>query len=95
MFAGFAPWHIMILLFLLAGFAAYWAPTIVAVIRRDQLPNVWSIVVIDFFLGWTLVGWLVALVMACRPAPTQPRYVVPPGWIPAPGQQQPPAPPTN
>jgi hypothetical protein len=94
MFAGLAPWHIIILVLLLAGFVAYWAPTIVAVMRKDQLPNVWSVLVINFFLGWTLVGWVVALALACRSAPTQSRYVVPPSWVTGPGQQ-PPAPPTD
>lgn len=68
MVASFAPWHILILLFLLLGFVAYWAPTIVAVIRKDQLPNIWAVVIINFLLGWTLIGWVVALVMACRSA---------------------------
>jgi hypothetical protein len=88
-----APWHILILVFLLVGFVVYWAPTIVALIRKDHLPNVWSVVAVNFFLGWTLVGWIVALVMACRSAPTQPQYMVPPGWVPGPGQQ--PSPPAT
>jgi hypothetical protein len=87
-----APWHILILVFLLLLFVGYWIPTIVAVIRKDHLANVASIVVINFFLGWTFVGWAVALTMACRPEPKQPTYGVPPGWFPGPGPQ-PPAPP--
>jgi hypothetical protein len=89
-----APWHIIILFLVLVGFVAYWVPTIVALVRKDNLPSLGSIVVINFFLGWTLVGWVVALAMACRSAPTQPQYVVPPGWVPGPGQQ-PPGPPTG
>jgi hypothetical protein len=28
--------------------------------------NLGSIFVIDLFLGWTLIGWVVALAMACK-----------------------------
>lgn len=65
--------------------AAYWVPTIVAAIRRDQIPNVGSIVVINLFAGWTVVGWVIALAMAVRSRPQQPAYVVPPGWMPPTG----------
>lgn len=52
--------------------AAYLAPSIVALDRKP--PNKWSIVVINVLLGWTLVGWAVALAMAVRdrPAPATP-----------------------
>jgi Superinfection immunity protein len=43
---------------------AYFLPTIVAVARK--VTNQGSVAVINFFLGWTLVGWVVALAMACR-----------------------------
>jgi Superinfection immunity protein len=42
----------------------YFLPTIVAVARK--VTNQGSVAVINFFLGWTLVGWVVALAMACR-----------------------------
>jgi hypothetical protein len=42
----------------------YFLPTIVALFR--QITNQGSVVVINFFLGWTLIGWVVALAMACR-----------------------------
>lgn len=44
----------------------YFIPLIVAVVRK--VPNVGSIGVINLFLGWTLIGWVVALAMACRSA---------------------------
>jgi hypothetical protein len=44
------------------GFLFYWIPTIVAVIRK--MPNTGSIVVINLFLGWTCIGWIVSLAMA-------------------------------
>lgn len=45
-------------------FAVYMVPTIVAAIRK--VPNMGSVVVINVLLGWTLVGWVVALAMAVR-----------------------------
>lgn len=54
------------------AFGAYWAPTIVALAREHHQKG--SIAVINAFLGWTLIGWVVALAMACsavRPVPRQ------------------------
>lgn len=55
---------IVLFAFLVVG---YFIPTIVALIRK--VPNTGSVVVINFFLGWTLVGWVVALAMAARSRP--------------------------
>ena len=44
----------------------YFIPTIVAT-QRNVL-NKWSVAVINLFLGWTLIGWVVALAMALRTA---------------------------
>ena len=46
--------------------AAYLLPLIVAGLRK--VPNVGSVAVINFFLGWTFIGWVVAMAMACRSA---------------------------
>ncbi len=43
---------------------AYFLPTIVAISRK--VTNQGSVAVINFFLGWTLIGWVAALAMACR-----------------------------
>ena len=74
---GSAAWGFV---FIVLGFAAYWVPTVVALIRTP--PHFGSIIVINVFLGWTIIGWVVALAMACRSRPHQPQYVVPPGWVP-------------
>lgn len=42
--------------------AAYFAPTIVAGLRQHH--QLGPIAVINFFLGWTLIGWVVAMAMA-------------------------------
>lgn len=55
----------------------YWIPTVVALVRRHEIPNVGSIVIINLFLGWTLVGWVVALAMACRSRPQPVMMMVP------------------
>jgi hypothetical protein len=47
----------------------YFIPSIVGAIRK--VPNIGSIVVINLFLGWTLIGWVVALAMAARSVPAR------------------------
>jgi hypothetical protein len=43
--------------------AIYFLPAIIAFNRNHH--NALAIVVLDVFLGWTLVGWVIALVWAC------------------------------
>ena len=50
--------------FILLLVAAYFLPTLIAVMR--QVPNTGSVVVINLLLGWTFVGWAVSLAMAAR-----------------------------
>jgi len=50
---------------LLAGL--YFTPLIVALIRK--VPNIGSLAVINIFLGWSIIGWIVALAMAARSVP--------------------------
>jgi hypothetical protein len=58
------PTTVMVLFF-------YFLPAIQAASRRHH--NLGSIIVINVFLGWTLIGWVVALAMACssvkKPSP--------------------------
>jgi putative effector of murein hydrolase LrgA (UPF0299 family) len=42
----------------------YFVPAGVAVARR--VPHWGSVLVIDLFLGWTVLGWIIALALACR-----------------------------
>jgi Superinfection immunity protein len=44
--------------------ALYFLPSIVAVARKVRHQG--SVVVINSFLGWTFIGWVIALAMACR-----------------------------
>ena len=47
--------------------AAYWFPTIMAFMRH--VPARGQVLVVNLFLGWTFIGWVVALVMALRAVP--------------------------
>jgi hypothetical protein len=54
----------------------YFIPTIVGAVRK--VPNIGSVLVINLFLGWTLIGWVVALAMAARSAsPPSTQFVIP------------------
>jgi hypothetical protein len=68
----------------------YFVPMVVAAIRRTTNRN--SVAVVNVFLGWTFIGWVVALAMSAsgnqdkvgpkqsnRSAPSQPMF----------GQQEP------
>jgi hypothetical protein len=44
--------------------ALYFVPIVVAISRK--VTNQGSVAVINVFLGWTVIGWIVALAMACR-----------------------------
>lgn len=86
---------------LIVVIALYFIPTIVAGLRH--VPNVGSVAVVNIFLGWTFIGWVVAMAMASRSAghstvvnvnpqqqltaPGAPGF--PPGWYeqPAGGQR--------
>jgi hypothetical protein len=47
-----------------AAILIYWIPSAVALYRK--VPNRGSIIVVNLFFGWTVVGWIVALAMAVR-----------------------------
>ena len=56
-----------IVLVVLAGFV-YFLPAITA--RERKVPEVGTVFILNLLLGWTLIGWVVALAMAYRtPAP--------------------------
>jgi uncharacterized membrane protein HdeD (DUF308 family) len=48
----------------MSGIVAYFAPALVALCR--DAPNRASIIVINVFAGWTLIGWVAALALAVR-----------------------------
>ena len=46
------------------GFVMYFLPSIIAFARSKRDTS--AIVLLNFFLGWTLIGWVVALVWAAK-----------------------------
>ena len=60
---GSAGTAILALIALIGFVMAYLLPTIVAFVRK--MPNQGTIVVINVFLGWLVIGWIVASAMAC------------------------------
>jgi hypothetical protein len=46
----------------IASVGFYFLPTIIAAVRRKT--NFVAILLLNFILGWTLIGWVVALVWA-------------------------------
>jgi hypothetical protein len=48
--------------FLLTLFVMYWLPTIVAIARHT--PSALGVAALNFFFGWTGIGWIMALVWA-------------------------------
>ena len=61
------------------GLLLYFLPTFISLIRN--VPHTGNVIAINFFLGWTLVFWVIALAMAVRTRPEK---------VPAPQQQAPP-----
>ena len=50
------------LIFFLLGIALYFAPFIVAMVRRKT--GRVQVFIVNLFFGWTFIGWVIALVMA-------------------------------
>lgn len=46
------------------GFVFYFLPAIIAFARSKR--DAMSILVLNFFLGWTAIGWVIALVWALK-----------------------------
>jgi len=66
---------LVIALFLVLAF--YFLPTIIAIKRKS--PHTTAVVILNFFLGVTLLGWIIALVLASKqPQPVVIVYNTPP-----------------
>jgi uncharacterized membrane protein len=55
----YGPFSIVMWIFMAA---IYFMPTIIAIARRRS--NLVLVLMINAFLGWTLVGWVIALILA-------------------------------
>jgi ATP/ADP translocase len=59
---GFVMFHLLFALVLLPLGALHFLPTIIAALRRSR--GVVGIFLLNLFLGWTVIGWIIALVWA-------------------------------
>jgi hypothetical protein len=59
--------------FILFLFVMYWLPTLIAIVRGT--PSALGVAMFNFFLGWTVIGWIMALVWALA-ANTGPHVIV-------------------
>ncbi len=50
-----------------AAWGGYLAPTIIAAWRRS--PGLGRIAMLNIVCGWSIIGFVLALDLACRPAP--------------------------
>ena len=65
---------ILVLIILPALFLTYFLPSIIARVRKH--PQTLAIFLLNLFLGWSLIGWVAALVWsATAVAAPQPVYV--------------------
>lgn len=65
-----------VFLLILFGVCAYFFPAIVAFTRGVKAAN--GILVVDLFLGWTFIGWVVALAWAVSAEPEPRTLATPP-----------------
>ena len=56
------PWEIGLILIFLFGLPVYFVPTIVAAVRQTR--NLVGIIILNLLAGWTVLGWVAALVWA-------------------------------
>ena len=64
--------HSSMLLVLAIGFALYFLPTIIAQARGHR--NWIALAALNLLAGWTVIGWIGALVWALVRAPEPPEY---------------------
>ncbi len=74
---------------LMFGLGCYLIPTIIAATRKPV--NMTAAIVVNIFLGWSLIGWIIALVLALgtKQSAYSPAYYPPVGYQPAGGYGQP------
>jgi hypothetical protein len=50
------------IIWFIISLALYFLPTIIAVVRHHR--NTLGVFLLNFFLGWTFIGWIAALIWA-------------------------------
>ncbi len=61
---------LFVLLLIVGGIALYFLPAIIA--GRRGHPNTVAIFFVNFFFGWSFIGWIAALIWACSGPATVP-----------------------
>lgn len=54
------------------GFLLYWIPTLIAVSNNHK--DVVGVFVLNFFVGWTFIGWLISLVWSVKNSNDENQY---------------------
>jgi len=54
----------IIIILAIIGFVVYGLPSIIA--YRKHHPKENAIIIINFFLGWTIIGWVICLAWAVQ-----------------------------
>ena len=62
--AGQIASGVLIALVVVVLVALYWLPTIIA--RRRRVPALSQVAVVNLLAGWTVIGWVIALVLSLR-----------------------------
>ena len=65
MFARFGLPELLIVIFIAVGALLYFAPMVVAIRRKH--PSMVGIAIVNMLFGWSLVGWVIALIWALGP----------------------------
>ncbi|GAA4274832.1 superinfection immunity protein [Aquimarina gracilis] len=58
--SGLSEQDTVLVIMLVVGVVAYFIPSIIALLRMKK--NLIAIIALNFFLGWSLIGWVVSLV---------------------------------
>lgn len=65
---SFSIWHWLIMFVVgVPIIAIYNLPTMIAIYRRNE--NAMAVHLLNIFLGWTLIGWVAALILAVQSRP--------------------------
>ena len=65
--------------FFIGLFVLYWLPTIIAIARQTNVAL--GVAALNFFLGWTGIGWFIALMWALAATPAQQVIIIENGRV--------------
>jgi hypothetical protein len=68
-----------VMTFIVALLVLYWLPTIIAIARHTN--SALGVAALNFLLGWTGVGWVLALMWALAASPAQQVIIIENGRV--------------